>query len=141
MVVDFCFIKNLCYSGWWLWDLRTLAQFQRNEITPGLFQYFMDGYIKSNNRSNRHDTFLHVLWQDISIAVSDFLPLKIYKKLGPPLSRITFPANSFADNHFYKYIYLFQILYIMKSVFFIKIRLRIFIFKFDLNAKRHIYFF
>ena len=58
--------------------------------------------------------------QDISIAVSDFLPLKIYKKLGPPSSRITFPANSFADNHFYQYIYLFQILYIMKSVFLLK---------------------
>ena len=27
-------------------DLRTLAQFQGSEMSPGLFQDFMDGYIK-----------------------------------------------------------------------------------------------
>ena len=45
------------------------------------------------------------------IIVSDFLPLEIHKHLVLPLSSITFTANNQADNHFYKYIYLFQVLY------------------------------
>ena len=83
--------------------------------------------------SNKHDTFWHVVpsgWFDLlflwAIAVSDFLPFEIYKNLGPPLSGITFTVSSYADNHFYKYIYLFQILYSMKSVFFIKIHVQVF---------------
>ena len=55
------------------------------------------------------------LW---AIAVSDFCPLEIYKNLGLPVSTATFAVNNQADNHCYKYIYLFQILYSMKSVFF-----------------------
>ena len=62
------------------------------------------------------------LW---TIAVSDFCLLEIYKNLGIPLSTIiftiyfhAFTVNSNADNDFYKYIYLFQILYSLKSVFF-----------------------
>ena len=47
------------------------------------------------------------LW---AIAVSDFCSLEIYKNLGVPLSIITFIVNSHEDNHFYKCIYLFQIL-------------------------------
>ena len=35
-----------CYSEWWRWDLITLAQFQVSELSPGLFQDFMDEYIK-----------------------------------------------------------------------------------------------
>ena len=63
---------------------------------------------------NKHDSFWLVvstgyfyilfLW---AIVVSDFLPLEIHKHLVLPLSSITFTANSQADNHFYKYIYLF----------------------------------
>ena len=30
----------------WLWDLKSLAQFQGSEIFPGLLQDFMDWYIK-----------------------------------------------------------------------------------------------
>ena len=37
----------------------------------------------------------------------------------------TFTVNSHADNHFYKYIYLFQILYSLKSDFLIKIYAKI----------------
>ena len=72
-------------------------------------------------RRNKHDSFWLVvstgyfyilfLW---AIVVSDFLPLEIHKHLVLPLSSITFTANSQADNHFYKYIYLlllFQVLY------------------------------
>ena len=29
-----------------IWDLRTLAQFQEGEVSPGLSQEFMDGYIQ-----------------------------------------------------------------------------------------------
>ena len=77
------------------------------------------------SRSSKHDTFLHnvstgyfyvlFLW---AILVSDFRPLEICKNVGFPLRTITFTVNSHADNHFYKYIYLFQILSSMKSVFY-----------------------
>ena len=80
------------------------------------------------SRSNLHFTFRPValtgyfyflfLW---TIAVSDFPPLEIYKNVVPPLSTITFPVNSHADNHSCKCICLFQIWYSMKSVFLIKI--------------------
>ena len=38
-----CFycLGGRCYSGWWLWVLITLAQFQGSEMSPGLFQDFM----------------------------------------------------------------------------------------------------
>ena len=52
------------------------------------------------------------LW---TITVSDFRPLQIYKNLGFPLFTLTFTVNSHADNHFYKYIYLFKILYAVLS--------------------------
>ena len=74
---------------------------------------------------NKHESFWHVvstvyfyvffLW---AIAVSDSLPLELYRHLVLSLSIITFTANSQADNHFYIYVYLFQILYSMKSVFY-----------------------
>ena len=46
MVDGFCSIGGWCYSGWWVWDFGTLAKFQGSEMFPGLFQDFMDGYIK-----------------------------------------------------------------------------------------------
>ena len=73
------------------------------------------------SRRNKHDSiwlvstryfYILFLW---AIVVSDFLPLEIHKHLVLPLSSITFTANSRADNHFYKYISLLQILYNMKS--------------------------
>ena len=80
------------------------------------------------SRSNKCDTFWHVvstgyfcvlfLW---AVAVSNIRPLKIYKRLGPLLSTITFTVN-----HFYKYIYLFQILYSSEISFFIKIHVNVF---------------
>ena len=77
--------------------------------------------------------YILFLW---AIAILDFRPLEIYKNLGLPLSPMTFTVNSHTDNHSYKYIYLFQILYSMKLVFLLKYTLRfwprIFRFKFDL---------
>ena len=72
----------------------------------------------------RLDISVLVLWE---IAISDFRPLEIYKNLGRPLSTITFTVNSQADNHFYKYIYLFQMLYSIKSVFLLKCKLGFYI--------------
>ena len=90
------------------------------------------------SRSNKHDTFWDIvstgyfyilfLWV---IAVSDFCPLEIFKNLDPPLSTITFTVKSHPDKNFYKYIYLFQILW-----FFIETHVKVhLIFKFDLNVK------
>ena len=64
--------------------------------------------------SNKHDTFcdvaptayFYVLFLSV-ISVSNFLSLEIYKNLGPTLSCITFTVNSYVENHFYQYIYLF----------------------------------
>ena len=94
------------------------------------------------SRSNKHDRFWYVVstWYFYGLflwarAVSDFRCLEIYKNLGLgfPLSAITFTINRRAGNHFYKYIYFFQILYYMILYFCI--------FKFDLNAKHRFYFF
>ena len=83
--------------------------------------------------SNKHDTFqtfCHVLTRYFyvlflwTISVSDFPPFKMYKNLGLLLFSITFTVSSHADNHFYNYIYLFQILYSVKSVFLLKCTLR-----------------
>ena len=46
MVVGFSSIGDWCYSEWCVWDLRTLAQFQGSEMSSGLFQDFMNGYVK-----------------------------------------------------------------------------------------------
>ena len=46
VVVGFCSIRGLCYSDWWVWDLKKLAQFQGIEMSPGFFQDFLGGYIK-----------------------------------------------------------------------------------------------
>ena len=47
MVVGFCSSGDWCDSWWWVWDLRTLAQLQGSEMSPGLFEDFLDGYKKS----------------------------------------------------------------------------------------------
>ena len=82
------------------------------------------------SRRNKHDSFWHVAstWYFYvlvcwTIVVSDFLPLKIYKNLVLPLPSITFTANRQTDNHLYRYIYLFQILYSMKPDFYLNTRL------------------
>ena len=48
IVVDFCSIE-CCYSGWRVWDLRTLTQFLGSEMSPGLFENFMDKRMKHQN--------------------------------------------------------------------------------------------
>ena len=57
-----------------------------------------------------------------------FVPWKFIKpslyKNCLPLSAIAFTVNSHADNHFYKYLYLFHVLYGMKLVFLLKCTLR-----------------
>ena len=91
--------------------------------------------------SMTHSDMLHRL--DISpfyfyepLLFQILVPWKFMNILGLPLSTLTFTVNSHVDNHSYKYIYLLQILYTMKSVFLLKYRLRFrprfFILKFDL---------
>ena len=46
MVVGSCFIWGWCYSEWWGSDLIIFAQFQGSEMSPALFEDFMDGYVK-----------------------------------------------------------------------------------------------
>ena len=46
MVVGFCFIGGLCYTERWVWDLIALALFRGREMSPGLFQEFVDEYVK-----------------------------------------------------------------------------------------------
>ena len=74
------------------------------------------------------------LW---AIIVSNFFPLGIHKHLVLILSSITFTANSQADNHFSKYI-CFKY-YTVRNQFFVKIHVKVFIFKFDLSVKYHPY--
>ena len=51
---------------------------------------------------------------------SDFGSVEIYKNFGLPLSTFTFTISSHACNNLYKYSYLFQVLYSIKSVFLLK---------------------
>ena len=98
---------------------------------------------------NEHDSFwllisighFYVLFLRATVTL-DFLPLEIYKHLVLSLSSITFTANRQTDNHFYKYVKLFQILYSKYEIsFYIKIHVTYFIFKFDLNVKTPPFFF
>ena len=41
-MVGFSSIASWCYSGWWVWDSRTLAHFQGSDMSPGLFPDLMD---------------------------------------------------------------------------------------------------
>ena len=77
--------------------------------------------------------YILFLW---AIIVSDFLPLEIYKNLVFPLSSITFTTNSQADNHFYNYLLVsniiqYEISFLLKwtIIFFI------YVFRFDLDLK------
>ena len=118
---------------------------QKSYLGPTEIIYFSS---KDFRPSSKHDTlwlvvstgyfYVLFLW---TIAVSDFRSLEIYKNWSRPLSTITFTVNSHADNYFYKYIYLFQILYSMKSVFLLKYMFRFFIYKSDLNVKHRYFFF
>ena len=71
--------------------------------------------------------YILFLWANV---VSDFLPLEIYKHLALPLSSITFTAKSPADNHFYKYIYVSDIIQYEIS----------FLLKYTLKETRNSYF-
>ena len=47
MGAGFSSTGGYCYCEGQVWDLRTLEQFQGIEMSPGLFQEFMDVYLKS----------------------------------------------------------------------------------------------
>ena len=107
-----------CFNCRWMrfvdWD-------RKSYLRPAEMKSFSS---RDLSRRNKHGSFwffvstgyfcILFVW---AIVVSNFQPLEIHKHLVLPLSSIIFTVNSQADNHFYKYIYLFQILYSMKSVF------------------------
>ena len=110
-------------------EWRVVGWFRKSYLGSAKIGSF---FCQDFNRSNDHDTFWHVvstgylhilfLW---AIAVSNFCPLEIYRNFSLLLSTITCTVSSHADNHFYEYIHLFQILYSMKYFlhkFFIFIR-------------------
>ena len=85
-------------------------------------------------QSNKHHRFWYIvstgyfcfiLW---AIALSDFCPLEIFKNLDLPLSTITFTVKNHAGNHFYKYIYLFEVWESINLVFFIEIHVKLFLY-------------
>ena len=78
----------------------------------------MDGYVTPSPLVVEHSVVV------MPTGSQSIRPLEKYKNLGLPLSTITFTVNSHADNHFYKYIYLFQMLYSIKC-FFIKIQVKV----------------
>ena len=41
-----------------MWDLRTLAQFQESEMSSGLFQDFMNGYIRLSTLAVEHSVMI-----------------------------------------------------------------------------------
>ena len=112
------------FGGAWIVDRWGVVGRSRKSYLGAAEIAFFSGL--GFSQSNKHDTLWHVvtgyfcvlfLW---TIAISDFWLLEIYKNLGFLLSTITFTVNSHADNHFFKYIYLFQILYSLKSVLLLK---------------------
>ena len=117
------FCLRLFFCSPWIVGGWGVVKWRRNSyLGPAEIASFSSRDI---SRRNRHDTFWHVvsigyfyvlfLW---AIAVSDFCLLEICKSLGLPVSIITFTVNSNGHNHFYKYVYLFQISNSAKSVFY-----------------------
>ena len=78
----------------------------------------------------------------MSIALSNFGPLEIYKNFDLPLSAINFSVKIYADNYFYKNIYLFNLIVLYEMSFFnvLNYMLRFFIFIFDFNMSQSCYF-
>ena len=107
--VNFCSLAVLELSvdeGWWGGGRKCYL----GRVEIGSFSS------RDFSRRNKHDTFGHVstgyfcvlfLW---TIAVSDFCPLEIYKKIDLPLSTISFTVKSHADNHFCKYLFVSNII-------------------------------
>ena len=104
----------LLVDGW-----RVVGWGRKSYLGPAEMSSFSS---QDLSRRNKHDSFWLVvstgyfyilfLW---AIVVSDFLPLEIHKHSVFPLSSITFTSNSQADNHFYKYIYLFLLFRVLYS--------------------------
>ena len=140
------FSGALIVGGWWV-----VGCCRKSYIGPAKIASFSS---RNFSRNNKHDTFWHVvstqyfyvlfLW---AIAITDFRPLEIYKNLGLPLSAITFTVNSHANYHFYKYIcfkYLYnflEILYSMKSLFLIKIHVKVFYIQIRFKCETQLFFF
>ena len=104
----------LLVGGW-----EVVGRDRKSYLRPAESSYFS---MLDLSRGNKRDSFCLVvstgyfyillLW---AIVFSDFPPLEIHRSLVLPLSSITFTANNQADNHFYKYIYLFLLFQVLYS--------------------------
>ena len=107
--VNFCSLELLyLLVGEGLWvgaESLILGQLKSHLFPAGIYADVM---------SMIHAEYFYILflW---AIVVSDFPPLENHKYLDLPLSSITFTANSQADNHFNKYIYLFLLFQVLYS--------------------------
>ena len=95
-------------------DTDVVATFCNVENPLSDFISFSTSYQRCFNIDPQH-------WKNVDLRLECWL---VYNNLGPPLSTILFKVNSYADNHFYKYVCLFKI-YSMKSVFVLKYTLTI----------------
>ena len=55
---EICSIGGWCNSGWWVVDLRTFAEFQGSEMSPGILQDFANGYIKLSTLTVEHSVMV-----------------------------------------------------------------------------------
>ena len=104
----------LLVGGW-----EVVGRGRKSYLRPAEISYFS---MLDLSRGNKRDSFCLVvstgffyilfLW---AIVFSDFPPLEIHRSLVLPLSSITFTANNQADNHCYKYIYLFLLFQVLYS--------------------------
>ena len=58
---EICSVGGWCYSGWWVVDLRTFAEFQGSEMSPGILQDFTNGYIKLSTLTVEHSVVV-ITW-------------------------------------------------------------------------------
>ena len=114
-------IVLLIFVLWWCFNCQWWGEGRKSYLGPTEIASFSNWDF---SRSSKYDTFWHVwtrhfcvlyLW---AIAVSHFRLWKFIRTLAFPCSIITFTVSSHTGYHFCNYIYLFQILYSMKSFFY-----------------------
>ena len=120
VLLTFVFGGVLIVGGW-----GEASWGRKPYLGPPEIVFFPDGILSEAISMTHSDMLLYRL--DISTFYCNepllfrFPSRGNFSKLGLRLSTITFIVNSYADKHFYKYIYLFQmfqILFGMKLVFF-----------------------
>ena len=108
-VLSLSLVEGLWGEGWKSYlGPAEIASFPSRHLSGGSKHYTFWDVISTSY------FYVLFLW---AIAVSDFLPLEIYKNLDHPLSCVTSTVTKHAENYFYKYIHWFQILCNLKEGF------------------------